>query len=261
MGNPFAHTATYFICPTLGYGFVGVSNIFQDNENLLTAALLGLYQSVRGDLPEPEESTPLNLATEDSFDELLPTSSNSPHEDLPILLSTHSTVAAVEPSDFPETEWHHPFYGTLVLDIVEDDLSKSGLMYNALPMTLQHARNNVFVAISYMGESYVQFMRCPFTGSVTSVRLLAGEENVLFTSGSYIPLDASFKPNDAATQAPRVVKFVEPAVNNFPLALILGIVVGLVASGVVGGMMFMMVKRTQQSGEIIANNPLLIGKV
>ncbi|KAL0235957.1 hypothetical protein GEMRC1_002539 [Eukaryota sp. GEM-RC1] len=268
-GNSFGHSSFFVVCPEVDYGFAGLNNLYAANDNLENAAFSGLYQYLYGGVPPPPETETLShfsLKKETKF-------GSSFKDDFSPEPTKFDTVTPVQ-SDIPptvsitdfdetQTEWHHPFSGVLTA-VLGDSIVESDWSYNHLPMVLSHWHSNSYWADSAYGRLVVQFVRCPVTGIITSVKIFFGGENYLFTSASYLREDVSFKPNDAATQDPRVVKFVEPAVhtNNMPIALILGALVGLIASGGVGGLMFYLIRKTlgpQQ--ESYALNPLTSNKV
>ncbi|KAL0240005.1 hypothetical protein GEMRC1_010113 [Eukaryota sp. GEM-RC1] len=173
-----------------------------------------------GGVPPPDEIDPLSAF---SFTNDMGTRFKDDFSPLPskfdgVPVVKDSLRSSIFPSDFSETSWHHPFYGSLVLNL-SDSIVDSEVKYNILPLELSHFHSNVYYADSAYGRMLVQFMRCPVTGFITSVKLFFGGENALLTSESYLNEDLFFHPNDDATQDPRVIKFVEPAVhtNNMPI--------------------------------------------
>ncbi|KAL0251460.1 hypothetical protein GEMRC1_000673 [Eukaryota sp. GEM-RC1] len=263
-GNAFGHTSLYVVCPDVDYGFAGLNNMYVADDNLMITAFLGLFQFLTGEVPPPEATEPLSTVSFKNkmgsyFKDGLSPKSTKIDRVFHVKESLQSSISLV---DFNETSWHHPFYGSLVVNF-SDSIVDSEWRYNHLLLKLSHFHNNVYYADSAFDRILVQFGRCPLTGKITSVKMFFVDENALFTSENYLNEDMSFHPNDAATQDPRVVKFVEPAVytNNMPIALILGVVVGLIASGVVGGLMFYFIRKSLNSFESYSFNPMSSNKV
>ncbi|KAL0239641.1 hypothetical protein GEMRC1_009749 [Eukaryota sp. GEM-RC1] len=93
-----------------------------------------------GGVPPPDEIDPLSAF---SFTNDMATRFKDDFSPLP---SKFDGVPVVK-DNFSETSWHHPFYGSLVLNL-SDSIVDSEVKYNILPLELSHFHSNVYYADS-----------------------------------------------------------------------------------------------------------------